>query len=214
MNRDVLANLAGGMLMLALAPVPAGARTIVLTQTDTVKIASISQAHPRSSWAAEDRAGYFGVGDLIAAPESAVLIQWPLDRIPRQQRIVNAELTLPVHIPPGAGTRLYLWRLVAPWGRGVSHLYRQVRPDRLRWSIPGARGTGVDRAIAPTRVYAFGTAPQETRLDVTADIQLWYHGTVPNHGWMIATEDANTAVPLLPPLYGYLWTLRITYEPQ
>ena len=211
MNRAAMILWSAGLL----AVTTAGARTIVLTQTDTTMIASIGREHPFSSWmTGEYTAGYFGMGDLIASPQAAVLLQFSTDRIPKAQRIVSAELAIPVHIQPAVGTRLCVWRLLAGWGPGVSYVYRQVRPERLRWANPGGRGPGVDRAVVPTRVFVFPTVPREARVDVTADVQLWYRGTAPNHGWMISTEDDGTGVPLLPPLQGYSWTLQMTYEPE
>ncbi len=201
-----------GLLMFAAVDV--GARTIVLNQNDTTMFASISRAYPRASWAGQDYGFGFGLGSLLVSPDAAVLLQFPMQRIPKGQRIVRAELIVAVHISPAPGTGLYVWRLLEAWGPGVSHEYRQVRPERLRWAMPGARGPGVDRSLTPTAVMKFGIVPREARLDVTADLQLWNSGVAPNRGWMICTEDENVVFPILPPLVGYPWTLEITYEPE
>jgi len=187
----------------------------MLTDLDTMMMACIHADHPRSSWAGWDRGdGYFGTGEFAVSPQGGVLLQFPLDRIPKGQRIVNAELQVPVHYCGGDGTKLFVWRLLAGWGKGVSHLNRQVRPATNSWSVAGARGPGVDHALAPTRMAKLKGGGENVRLDVTGDVQLWTRGGTPNHGWLITTEDEGSWAYLLPSLAGYRWTLRITYEPE
>jgi len=205
------------VLLAAVPAASAPARTIVLTDLDTVKIAAIHADFPTSSWAGWDYGdGYFANANLSASRDSAVLIQFPLDRIPKGQRIVNAELTVPtVYAYIGAASQVMIWRLLAPWGVGVSHRYRQVRPEKAAWSVPGGRGSGVDRALAPTRTIKVSPGPYTLRCDVTSDVQLWYRGTAPNHGWIITMEEAIGPAAIVNPLTSPgTYALRITYEPE
>ena len=72
-------------------------RTITVTDLDCRRMAMISSEAPRSSWAGlQSSTGEFSnyYGELYST--GAVLIQFPLDRIPAGQRITNAELIIPV----------------------------------------------------------------------------------------------------------------------
>ena len=205
---------------LLFSPIAAAARTVEMTDLDTVMMAAIHRDFPWSSWA-----GYksptgleYGTGEYTAGTDAGTLLQFPLDRIPDGQQIVNAELMIPLHYHSQSsdGVRLYVWRLLVGWGKGVSHTYRQIVPEKLRWAVPGARGVGVDRALIPTRQVKlprrYGSKKQ--RVDVTADVRYWYENREKNYGWLMTTEDQNTWAYLLPSLSGYRWGLRITYEPK
>ena len=105
--------LIAGLLLLPLA---ADARTIEMTDMDTVMMAAIHEDFPLSSWAGwKSETGLEnGTGEYTAGTHAATLVQFPLDRIPEGQQIVNAELMIPVHYDnqyPG-GVRLYVWRLL------------------------------------------------------------------------------------------------------
>ena len=118
-------------------------------------------------------------------------------------------------LSPATGARLQVRRLLAEWGPGVSHQFRMVRPQRLEWSTPGARGLGQDRAAsatASTMIKGSG----ETTLNVTEDVELWYSGAAPNHGWTLTAEDEGVFVRMQSPFWGAPkgWKLRITFEPQ
>jgi len=209
--------LLAGLLFL---PIAAAARTFEMTDLDTVMMAAIHRDFPLSSWAGwKSETGLeYGIGEFTAGTHAATLLQFPLDRIPDGQQIVNAELMIPVHYDNQhvGGVRLYVWRLLVGWGKGVSHRYRQVVPEKLPWSVPGARGAGVDRALTPTRQVKLPRRYGSTkpRVDVTADVQFWYENREKNYGWLITTEDQNTWAYLHSSLQGYRWELRITYEPK
>ena len=191
------------------------ARTITLSDRDADGAASISEQNPLAGWAGcESAGGWFQDDSLCINPQQAALIRYPLDKIPAGQRIVNAELSLPI-ITPYAGQRIFVWRLLAGWGLGVCHLYRQARPEKLAWAKPGARGSGVDRAVEPTRIVPIPANSPDIRIDVTRDVQLWYNGAAKNHGWLITSEDENQWLYIYSPAYqGYArWLLRVTYEP-
>jgi hypothetical protein len=209
--------LIAGLLLLPLA---ADARTIEMTDMDTVMMAAIHEDFPLSSWTGwKSETGLeYGTGEYTAGTHAATFVQFPLDCIPEGQQIVNAELIIPVHYDnqyPG-GVRLLVWRLLVGWGKGVSHTYRQVVPEKLRWSVPGARGPGVDHALTPTRQVELPReyGASKPQVDVTSDVQFWYENRDKNHGWLITTEDQNTWAYLLPSLQDYRWVLRITYEPK
>ena len=209
------------IVILLFLDLAADARTFEMTDLDTVMMAAIHEDFPWSSWAGwKNETGLeYGTHEYTAGINAATLLQFSLDRIPNGQQIVNAELSIPIHYhsQSKSGCRLHIWRLLVSWGKGVSHRNRQVVPEKLRWSVPGARGVGVDRALAPTRQLNLRRRYNPilgSRVDVTSDVQYWYENPSMNHGWMITTEDQNTWAYLLPSLKGYRWKLRITYEPK
>jgi hypothetical protein len=148
--------------------------------------------------------------------QTAVLIRFPIEQIPRGQRVTKAELTLQVtHVDQKA--RLRLRRLQAEWGTGVCHQYRMVHPRKLEWSQPGAQGAPADRAAKDSAVVDVPTLGEYT-LDVTEDIELWYTRATANRGWILNLENAYALYlpsPHSPPTGGgKQWKLRITFEPQ
>jgi hypothetical protein len=201
-----------------LAAAPAGARTITMTAEDADKMAVLDARAPRLSWAAVRPAP----GVYTAAPQlqlfgsMAVLIRFPLDRIPRGQRVLKAELTLKaeyVDHPPG----VTLHRLLAEWGPGACHLYRMTYPSRQAWEQPGGRGGG-DRANKASAAFDFRALGEYT-VDVTEDVELWYTGGAANRGWILTSAPGGYAVylpsPYSPTTGGAKeWKLRITFEPR
>src|SRR5687768_6543262 len=82
--------------LLALAALPAAARTITLTAEDSDRAAVLSDKAPRVSWASfRAAAGVFDTThELQMYREHALLLRLPLDKIPKGQRITKAELTV------------------------------------------------------------------------------------------------------------------------
>jgi hypothetical protein len=204
-------------LAMPLIAASASARTIVLTDQDCDQIAAISADAPRLSWAAVANAtAEYGNHVIDLTPKQSFLIRYPIDRIPAGQRITKAEWIVPfLQVSPAAGVRLQVRRLTTQWGPGVSHVYRMVRPQRAEWHTPGARGLGQDRAAQATAVATFRGAGEQT-FNVTQDVELWYTGAAPNHGWILTAEDADTWLRLASPFWGAPkgFKLRITYEPE
>lgn len=197
---------------------PVSARTIVLTDEDCERIAVISGDAPRMSWAATvyGAAGEYSNHLIDLTAKQSFLIRYPLERIPPGQRITKAEWMFN-HIQgsPVGGVRVQARRLLKDWGAGVSHQYRMIRPERAEWHTPGARGLGQDRAAEATATATIkGTGEQI--FNVTEDVELWYSGAAPNHGWILSVEDQDAYVRLRSPFYGYpkSWRLRITFEPE
>jgi hypothetical protein len=196
----------------------ASARTIVLTDQDCEQMAAISADAPRMSWAGT----VYGAGfehsnhffDLTT--KQAFLIRYPLESIPRGQRITKAEFIVPyMQVSPAGGVRVQVRRLLKEWGAGVSHQLRMVRPQRAEWHTPGARGLGQDRAGEATATATLKGMGEQI-FNVTEDVELWYAGAAPNHGWIVSAEDQDVFVRLRSPFYGYpkSWKLRITFEPE
>ena len=48
--------------------------------------------------------------------------------------------------------KLHLRRILAAWGPGVCWQYASVRPKKVEWKQPGARGAGTDRAAKASAV--------------------------------------------------------------
>lgn len=217
MIRARLVGLLLGLLAGLGAAGPASARTITLTAADCDRVAAIAADAPRASWASVP----LGDGIVDAAfltrfrRDMALLLRFPLGRIPPGQRVVKAELVVRATYLDGAPT-LAVRRLRADWGVGVCHAYRRTHPDRAAWARPG--GTGAeDRAARPTAA-ARVTAKGDYALDVTEDVELWSTGGAANHGWSLSIEGGHELSA--PPVYAAwgegpeLWRLRITYEPR
>ena len=192
------------------------ARTIVLTDEDCEQMAAISADAPQMSWAGTS----YGLGEytnhtIDVTTKSAFLIRYPLDRIPPGQRITRAEWVVPYQLViPANGVRLQVRRILASWGAGVSHARRMARPEPMAWTTPGARALGQDRAAQATATATVkGTGEQS--FNVTQDVELWYSGAAPNHGWLLGVEDQDALVRMTSPFWGAPkgWKLRITYEP-
>ena len=211
-------SLVYALLASCIAAASAEARTIILDGQSIDRMAALSAAAPRQSWAMfEPKTGAFDTSKVSLASGHSFLARFSLARIPPGQRIAHAELMLPVSDYSGAEARFYVWRLTAPWGLGVSHLYRSTRPQRAEWTKPGAHGYSSDRATRPTDIVRL-TAPGEMTINVTEDVDLWYSGAAGNEGWLLTVEDpatvANFVSPLSVPAGQAAWKLRITYEPK
>jgi hypothetical protein len=206
--------LAAGMV-LALAHHAAG-RTIILTDVDCERMAFIQAAAPRWGWGGYDIAGgVHSTGQFYMYADRAFLICFPLERIPRGQRILKAELSFTSVLQTPGEQKLHLRRILAPWGAGVCWQYRSVRPKKEEWAQPGARGAGTDRAVKTSAV-ARTTEAGEKTVNVTEDVELWYTGAAANHGWMLTVEDPDVYVLLTSPVWTGRgnWKLRVTYEPE
>lgn len=201
------------MLMIA---APAGARTIILDANDADRMAAISDVAPRMSWTAcEAWPAIYSTSHIDLVPGRSFLIRFALSKIPPSQRITFAELILPVQSYTGIDPRFYLWRVLAEWGPGVSHLYRMTSPAKVEWAVPGARGLSSDRATRPSAVVRV-LAPGEQAINVTGDLELWHTGAVPNCGWLLTIEDPALSIRFPSPAWDAMtaWKLRITYEPE
>jgi hypothetical protein len=204
------------VLALAVA-VPAPARTLVLTLDDCELQAVISAEAPRLSWVGYDYGGgTYATVYIDLYNTRTFLVRYPLDKIPRGQRITNAEWVLPVNlVSPGTEQRLYVRRVLAEWGAGVCYQYRMQRPKKVEWATPGGRGASTDRVAKPSAVLRI-TAAGDQVVNVTEDVELWYTRGAPNHGWMVHLEDDNVLIRFAGPVLGGpgQWKLRITYEPE
>ena len=194
----------------------ASARTIVLTDEDCEDMAAITALAPRISWAGIS----YGPGEFInsqidISAKTSFLIRYPMDKIPKGQRVTKAELTVPFVYGTPTGVRTQVRRLLVDWGPGVCHQYRRVRPERLEWNTGGAMGLGQDRAVKAT-ASALLKGSGEHVFNVTEDVELWHSGKAGQHGWLITTDDPTGYLRLSSPSWGGLkqWKLRITFEPR
>ena len=207
-------------VVVALVLVPlAGARTITLTAEDCDKMAVLSAKVPRLGWAAiqANTGVYSAENSLQLFPDMALLMRFSLQPIPKNQRITKAEFTMPTDYVAGKPD-LSVRRLVADWGIGVCHLYRQTYPQKIEWAQPGGRGAATDRHNKDSALFRIEKVGDHT-VDVTEDVELWYTNAVPNRGWILAIE--NQSGPFYSPSpysprynSGKRWKLQITFEPQ
>lgn len=201
------------LLLLASA---APAKTILLTDVDCERMAFIQAGAPRWSWGGYDiTTSSQSTAQFYMYADRAFFICFPLDKIPKGQRILKAELIFQSTLQTPGEQKLFLRRILAPWGAGVCWQYRQIRPTRDEWKSPGGRGAGTDRAAKASAVIRCNGAGEKV-VNVTEDVELWYSGASPNHGWMLSVEDPEIYVLLLSPVWSNRgsWKLQITYEPE
>jgi hypothetical protein len=196
--------------------VPAAIGCIVLTDEECRRVAAIAAEAPRLSWASgEYNAGSFQTRYIDVTPNRSFLICYPLDRIPKGQRITNAEWEIPVLLTSAGEQHFHVRRIVGDWGPGVCYTYRATRPEKIPWSVPGGLGSALDRALNSGGTMR-ANGPGHCTLNVTEDVQLWYSGAAANQGWILNGEVAGALVRLHSPLAAGQgqWKLRITYEPE
>lgn len=208
-----------GVLLLA---APLAARTIDVTDEDCERAAVISATAPRLSWACSeypDRGTFHTHWGFRLSPGQTFLICFPLDKIPKGQRIRSAELTIPVAGVDGGPGRVTLRRVLRDWGAGVCHKYRMVYPEPVEWAQPGARGVGVDCATNPTVPPFRIAAKGKKKIIVTNDVEMWYNGDAVNHGWVLTADELGTNIELHSPISDYpaggrgTWRLTVEYVP-
>lgn len=192
------------------------ARTITIEDSSITHMAHIGPEIPLASWiGSSTAAGVYTTNHIEMTPGRRLLIQYPLEQIPQGQRIVSAQWIFSVTNAPFDAHRLFVWRVLQPWGLGVNHTLRTQVPKALPWSSPGADAPGIDRAITPTATIRVNGI-EEYAIDVTQDVELWYTGVAPNYGWVMALDEGNRYLLIASPLYHAqnVFTLRITYEPE
>jgi len=197
-----------------MAALPLTARTITLTVENCDRVAAISGAAPRYGWVgSKGDNSFFDTNQLNLSTYEAVLLCFRLEAIPKDQRVVRAELVIPVANVHNQKGGLYVWKLLVPWGVGASYRDRQARPERVAWNLGGARGPGSDRAREPSVVLRLTSETGEISLNVTADVDLWHSGSLANYGWILCGEVPGEAVRVPNPQWSpRSWKLRITYE--
>src|SRR4051794_19275191 len=114
--------MAAGLLLTLGAALPA--KTIVITDADCERMAFIQAGAPRWSWGGYDvTTTSQSTGQFYMYNDRAFLICFPLERIPKGQKIVKAELSFTTGLQTRGENRLHLRRILAPWGAGVSWQY-------------------------------------------------------------------------------------------
>ena len=202
------------LLGICLVAAPLAAKTLTLTDEDCDRMASIGEASPRSSWiGSELGTGVYYNATLDLGPGRAFLIRFPIDEIPKDQKITKAELTFSTSIANNQSIQIR--RVIVPWGAGVSWQNWQVRPKKVEWAAVGGKSGGKDRVTKPTAI-AKMKAAGEVSVHLTEDVELWYSGAATNEGWMFTVDDLEGFVRMTSPTWtaAGTWKLRITYEPR
>src|SRR5690349_8014929 len=110
---------------------PVAARTITLTGGDCDDVAILNSDVPRISFGVVTDNGVVRADhDLRRYTNTAVLLRYPIEKIPKGQRITKAELTLAVNYLYANQNEIAVRRLLTPWGTGVCHDFRQSFPEK------------------------------------------------------------------------------------
>lgn len=199
------------LILLCLASSPLAARTITLKPEALDAFAVLSEANTMNGWAAYNYDYTRYTADSAGGgPATSYLLRYSLDQIPKGMRITHAEWTIAHNV---SGANVSVWRVLAEWGLGACFQYRATYPQKLEWSVAGARGKSTDRATNPTAKGQFVNG-QLLSVNVTQDVEMWYNGAAPNRGWLITFDSFAL---LHSPTHGghrTKWTLTITYEPE
>jgi hypothetical protein len=147
--------------------------------------------------------GTMAVGDVGAGTDDRPLLRFSLANIPAGQTIQSATLRLTIDSTGGGGQHTNdFYRLVASWvegngvtgtGSGTSGVTWDSRDKAgtlANWTVPGASGSGTDRAASPS----FTVLPSDITgsvllKDATTDVQAWYTGSAANNGWLIQAQN-------------------------
>jgi hypothetical protein len=212
-------NIPGSVAIVFLFTASLSARTITLTGEDGDRMAVISAAAPRLSWAMLQTNGVYNTQPLILwNSKMALLLRFPIaEKIPRGQRITHAELTMAATYLSG-NPEIHVRRILAEWGPGVCHQYRMTYPDKVEWTQPGGRGGATDRSARDSAVFKFAKVGTQT-VELTEDVELWYTNAAPNRGWIMTMETDGHNIYVPSPYAPYVnggrqWKLQITFEPQ
>jgi len=201
-------------VLVAVPATPVRAKTLTITDEDCDRMAQIAEQAPRSSWlGSELSTGVFYSATVDLGPGRAFLIRFPIDEIPKDQKITKAELTFGASIANNQSVQIR--RIIAPWGAGVSWQNRLARPKKTEWAAAGGKSGGKDRVTKPTAIAKFKEAGEVT-VNLTEDVELWYSGAATNEGWMFTVDDPQGFVRMTSPTWTATgtWKLRITYEPK
>lgn len=129
--------------------------------------------------------------------DQAGLLKWDLSIIPRNARVVSAELGIRV-TNRAAGKGLYrLHPLRRPWTEGSATW--NVLGSRTRWQIPGAQGE-IDRtadvmgALSPSKTGLYSVRLTEAGISV---VQSWISRPMQNHGLVVSDTRHVDAISFL-----------------
>jgi hypothetical protein len=195
---------------------PASARTIILTDADCERMAFIQAGAPLWGWGGYDiTTDQQSTGQLYLSVDRAFLICFPLDKIPKGQKILKAELTFTTVLQSGGEQRLNVWRILQPWGAGVCWRYVAQRPKKVEWKQAGGKAAGADRPAKPSAILRTTENGVKT-LNVTEDVELWYTKAAQNQGWMLTVDDPDVLISLASPVWSARgsFKLQITFEPE
>jgi hypothetical protein len=199
------------VILFCLVTTPLHARTVTLKPEALDAFAVLSEANTINGWAAYNYDYTRYTGDVPGGgPATSYLLRYSLDQIPKGMRITHAEWTIAHNV---SSANVNVWRVLADWGPGVCFQYRATWPQKLEWSVPGAKGKSTDRATNPTATGQFVNG-QLLTVNVTQDVEMWYNGAAPNRGWLVTFDSFAL---LHSPTHGghrTKWQLTITYEPE
>jgi FtsP/CotA-like multicopper oxidase with cupredoxin domain len=136
------------------------------------------------------------------------LIAFDLSTLPAGAVVNSVQLRLNVSkVPnPVRTAAVGLYRVTASWGEGASNAgaeegrgqtppspgdatWRHRVYDTTFWTTPGGDRVAASSAtinVAGLGLYTWGSTPA-----LVADVQQWLDGSVPNHGWLVVTDEID-----------------------
>jgi len=197
--------------LLILTALPLSARTITLKPEALDAFAVLSEANTINGWASYNYDYTRYTADTPGGgPATSYLLRYSLAQIPKGMRITHAEWTIAHNV---SSANVNVWRVLAEWGLGVCYQYRATYPQKLEWSVPGAKGKSTDRATNPTATGQFVNG-QLLTVNVTQDVEMWYNGAAPNRGWLLTFDGFALLHSATHGGHRTKWQLTITYEPE
>lgn len=198
-------KLVAGVLVVATSCVPLAAQQGVVLACD------------RDNTLYEDAFGSFsnGAGESIFCGVTAqgrvrrALLRFDVAAIPAGAAVLRAEIRLHVVFSGANGpTTVGVHRLLRDWGEGASAstaggggmgapaavgdvTWIHTFHPSATWAVPGGEFAAVPTCtLAMPTGGAFASPPAAGRA-LAAEVQQWRRGTLPNHGWLLKTDEVS-----------------------
>ncbi len=174
----------------------------------------IDRWHPTSNFENSNlKVQYTSSGDTLST-----LIRFDLAPLPAGAVVTSAVLSLnATYRQDDATLTIAVYRLKREWAAGQATW--ELAAAGQPWSVPGANGSGTDRAISPS-VQVPASATGWIDFDLTSLVSKWHTGELANFGILLRAE--GTSGPAGKSLYSFVDSssgasasrpkLTITYE--
>lgn len=186
---------------LAVASIVCAATASAQVQTTLVPVLDTS-IYEESGSLGNGQGAYLFAGMTAQGHSRRALLAFDLSTVPDGATVVSAELRLHVSKTVAGAEPVSLHRVLAEWGEGTSNAdanegtgtaatsgdatWTHRLFDASPWATPGGdieATASASRDVSGVGFYTWSSA------GMTADVQAWVDGTVPNHGWMVVGSE-------------------------
>jgi hypothetical protein len=192
-------------------PVPQGSPTPTLEPMTVHTVIEAEHDASLNSWLPDNNYGYSAFLGLRTFGYKRPVFGFSLDSLPADVQIVRAVFRARTADTEGPGVPTDIIGLAQPWSE--PQVTWNHAADGIAWHGPGASTVGKDRLDAPLdRTIVYG-GDRWWEWDVTALVDDWYNGRVPNHGLMLISgeESIHREVSIASRQYGAPAQLVVEY---